>query len=93
VQDAEQQMLSADVVVLELQCFAQRQLQRLLGPRRERNVLTRWWRALAPPDLIPHLLGQRPRVHVQRAQHVHREAFVQVDEAEQEVLGTDVVVL
>jgi hypothetical protein len=38
---AEQDVLGADVVVAELQRLAQRQLQHLLGPRRERDVPAR----------------------------------------------------
>jgi hypothetical protein len=45
---AEQQVLGADVVVVELERLAKGELQDLLGPRRERDVADRG--ALALPD-------------------------------------------
>ncbi len=49
--EAEQDVLGADVVVTELQRFAQRELEHLLGARREGNV-TRRRRAALTDDLL-----------------------------------------
>ena len=55
---AEQDVLGADVVVAELECFSQRQLEDLLGPRREGDVARRRAAALADDlfDLLTHRL-------------------------------------
>jgi hypothetical protein len=52
---AEQDVLGADVVVLDRDRLAQRQFQGLLRPRRERDVPA--WRGLAPADSLDHLLA------------------------------------
>ena len=84
-------MLGADVVVAELQRLAQRQLEHLLGPGRERDVPGRRLLALADDllDLLPHRVQADP----QRLQRLGRDTFALVDEAEQDVLGADVVVV
>ena len=48
VHHAKQEVAGADVVIAALQGLAQRKLQALLGPRRERDVPG--WRLLAPAD-------------------------------------------
>ena len=88
---AEQDVLGADVVVAELQRLAQRQLEYLLGPRRERDVPGRRLLALADDllDLLPHGVQADP----QRLEGLGCDALALVDKAEQDVLGTDVVVI
>src|SRR5437762_11411044 len=49
--EPEQNMLGPDVVVAELECLAQRELEDLLRPRRERDV-TRWCSSPAAHDLF-----------------------------------------
>ena len=88
---AEQDVLGADVVVAERERLAQRQLEDLLGPRRERD--------LAGGDLLtgaddPHHLGAHPLDgDVERLEHPRGEALLLAQQPEQDVLGADVVVL
>ncbi len=84
-------MLGADVVVAEGQRFAQRELQHLLRARRERNLAGRDLIALADDarDLRAHFLDR----DVERLEHARGKTFLFAEEAEQDVLGADVVVL
>src|SRR5205085_12417548 len=89
--EAEQDVLGADVVVAELQRLSQRKLKHLLGPGRERDVPGGRLLALADDllDLLPHGV----QADAQRLQRLGRYTFTLVDEAEQDVLGADVVVI
>jgi predicted metal-dependent phosphoesterase TrpH len=87
----EQDVLGADVVVTHGQCLAQRELQRLLGPRRDRDVPGR--RLLAPADDLLDLLPHGVQADAQRLQRLGRHPLALVDEAEQDVLGADVIVI
>ena len=88
---AEQDVLGADVVVAELQRLAQRQLEDLLRPRRERDVAARGLLALA--DDLLDLLADRLERDAERLERLGGDAFALVDQAEQDVLGADVVVV
>jgi hypothetical protein len=89
--EAEQDVLGADVVMAELKRLTQGQLQHLLGPRRERNVPARRLLALADDflDLLAHTLKR----NAQTFQCLRRHALSLVDQAKQDVLRTDVVVV
>ena len=89
--EAEQDVLGADVVVAELQRLAQRQLEDLLGPGREGDVPGRRRAALADDllDLVAHGLER----DAERLERLGGDAFALVDEPEQDVLGADVVVV
>ena len=89
--EAEQDVLGADVVVAEGQRLAQRELQHLLRARRERDLAGRDLVALAddPRDLRPHFLHR----DVERLEYPRREALFLAEQPEQDVLGADVVVL
>src|SRR5262249_6896237 len=89
--EAEQDVLGADVVVPERERFAQRQLQHLLGTRRERDLTARHLVALTHDarDLGTHLFDG----DVEGLEHPRREALFLAQQAEQDVLGADVVVL
>jgi hypothetical protein len=89
--EAEQDVLGADVVVAELQGLAQRQLEDLLGARREGDVTGR--RLLALPDDLLDLLAHRLEGDAERLERLRRDALTLVDEAEQDVLRADVVVV
>ena len=89
--EAEQDVLGADVIVTELQRLAQRQLEHLLGTRGERNMPRR--RLLALADDLLHLLPHRFQADPQRLQSLRRHALALVDQAQQDVLGADVVVI
>jgi hypothetical protein len=89
--EAEQDVLGADVVVAELKGFAQRELEHLLGARRERDVAGGLLLALA--DDVLNLLANRIERDVERLECLSGDALSLVDEAEQDVLGADVVVV
>ena len=88
---AEQDVLGADVVVAERERLAQRQLEHLLGARRERD--------LAGGDLLagaddPHHLGADALDgDVERLEDAGGQALLLAQQPEQDVLGADVVVL
>ena len=89
--EAEQDVLGADVVVAEGERLAQRQLEHLLGARRERDLARRDLVTLAddPRDLRPYFLHG----DVQRLENARGEPLLFAEEAEQDVLSADVVVL
>ena len=89
--EPEQDVLGADVVVAEAQRFAQRELQHLLRARRERDLAGRDLVTLADDarDLRAHLLDR----DVERLEHARGETFLFAQQAEQNVLRADVVVL
>jgi 1-acyl-sn-glycerol-3-phosphate acyltransferase len=87
---AEQDVLGTDRVVAERQRLPQRHVQHLLGLRCVRYVHRRHPPALA--DGLLDLLAHRRQADAQRLQRLSRHAVVHLDEAEQEVLGTDAVV-
>ena len=89
--EAEQDVLGADVVVAERQRLAQRELEHLLGARRERDLAGRDLVALADDarDLRAHLFHG----DVERLEDAGSEALLLAEQAEQDVLGADVVVL
>ena len=84
-------MLGADVVVAELQRFAQRELEHLLGARREGDV-TRGRLPAVTDDLLD-LRAHGFERDAERLECLGRDAFTLVDQAEQDVLGPDVVVV
>ena len=89
--EAEQDVLGADVVVAELQRLAQRQLEHLLGAGREGDVAAGRRAALADDllDLAAHGLER----DAERLERLGGDALALVDEPEQDVLGADVVVV
>ena len=89
--EAEEDVLGADVVVAELQRLAQRQLEHLLGARGERDVAGRRRAALADDllDLAAHGLER----DAEGLERLGGDALALVDEPEQDVLGADVVVV
>ncbi len=89
--EAEQDVLGADVVVAELKRLAQAQLEDLLRPRREGDVAG--GRLLALADDLLNLLADRLQRDAEALQSLGGDAFTLVDEAEQDVLRADVVVV
>src|SRR5206468_7601261 len=87
----EQDVLGADVVVTELERLAERQLQDLLGARRERDVTRR--RRLTLADDLLDLLTHGVEVDVEAVERLGGNAFALVDQTEEDVLGPDVVVV
>jgi len=89
--EPEQDVLGADVVVSQRKRFTQRQLEDLLGARRERDLTARDLVALADDarDLRPHLFDR----DVEGLEHPRRETLFFAEQPEQDVLGADVVVL
>jgi len=89
--EAKQDVLGADIAVAELQRLAQRELKHLLGPWRERDVPG--WRLLAPADDLLDLLPHGVQADAQRLERLGCYTVALADEAEQDVLGADVVVI
>ena len=89
--EAEQDVLGADVVVPELQRLAQRELKHLLRTRRKRDMPGRCLLALA--DYLFNLLAYGLQADPQGLQRLGRHALTLVDQAKQDVLGADVVVV
>ena len=89
--EAEQDVLRPDVVVAQREGLAQRQLEHLLGARRERNLPGGDLVALADDarDLRANLFHR----DVERLENACGKAFLFAEEAEQDVLRADVVVL
>ena len=87
----EQDVLGADVVVSELECLAERQLQDLLGTRGERDVTGGGCLPLA--DDLFDLLADGLQRDVQGFECLRSDALALVDQAEEDVLGADVVVV
>ena len=89
--EPEQDVLGADVVVAERQRLAQRELEHLLGAGGEGDLSGRDLVALADDagDLRAHLLDR----DVERLEHTRSKAFFLAQQAEQDVLRADVVVL
>ena len=89
--EAEQDVLGPDVVVAELQRLAQAQLEHLLGAGGEGDVAGRGLLALADDllDLLAHGVQGDPEA----LQSLGSDTLTLVDQAEQDVLGPDVVVV
>ena len=88
---AEQDVLGADVVVAEGERLAQRQLEHLLGARRERDLAG--GDLLAGADDAHHLRADALDRDVERLEDAGGQALLLAQQAEQDVLGADVVVL
>ena len=88
---AKQDVLGADVVVAQLESLAQREFQHLLGPWGEGNMTGRSLLALS--DYLLDLLTHGAEGDVQRLKGLGRYSLAFMDEAEQYVLGSDVVVV
>src|SRR5262249_59280197 len=80
-----------DVVVAERQRLAQRQLEDLLGARRERDLAG--GDLLAGADDPDHLRADPLGGDVERLEDPRRQSLLLAEQAEQDVLGADVVVL
>ena len=87
----EQDVLGADVVVAERERLAQRELEHLLRARRERDLTGRDLVALA--DDAGHLGAHLLDGDVELLEHARGKALLLAQQAEQDVLRADVVVL
>ena len=88
---AEENVLCTDVVVPQLQRFAQREFEHLLGAWCERNVPRR--RTSAVPDDLFNLGTYRLQADPERLKRLGGNALAFVNEAEENVLCPDVVVV
>ena len=88
---SQQDVLGADVVVAQAQRLAQRKLEDLLRARRERDLTGGDF--LPRPDDPDNLRAYALDGDVEALQDPRSEAFLLTEEAEQDVLGPDVVVL
>src|SRR4051794_16239630 len=89
--ESEEDVLGSDVVVSELQRLAQRQLEDLLGARGERDVTRR--RGAAVTDDLFDLCAHGFERDAERFERLRGDALSFVDQAEEDVLGSDVVVV
>jgi hypothetical protein len=89
--EAEQNVFGADVVMAELQRLTERQFKHFLGPWREGNVAR--GRAAALANYLFHLAANRFEADAERLEGLGRDAFTLMNKAEQDVFGTDVVVV
>src|SRR6266516_3147849 len=89
--EAEEQMLGTDVVVVELQRLAQRQLHDLLGTRRKGDVPARL--VLTGFDHRLDLVADHLQGHAEALERPRDHALPLMDQPEEQMLGTDVVVL
>ena len=89
--EPEEDVLGADVVVSELQRLAQRELEDLLGAGREGDVTRR--RGAAVTDDLLDLRAHGLERDAERLERLGGDALALVDQAEQDVLGPDVVVV
>ena len=89
--EAKQQELGADVLVAHLQALTQRELEDLLGARGKRDVPGVRLGAMADDllDLAADVVQRDPH----RLEGLGGHALTLVDQAEQDVLGADVVVV
>src|SRR5579863_2459277 len=83
-------MLGAYVIVAELACFFERKLDDALGPRREDHFLLHGLAAAADDGF--HLGTYFGEIDTQRFQDFGSETLTLADDAQQDVLGADVVV-
>ena len=88
--EAEQQVLRADVVVVELARFFEGELDHALGARGEDHLLLDGL-AAATDDRLD-LLADFRQVDTERLEDLGREALALGDDPEQNVLGPDVIV-
>ncbi len=89
--EPEQDVLGADVVVAQRERLAQRELEHLLGARRERDLPG--GDLLAGADDAHDLGAHALHGDVEALQHAGRETLLLAQQSEQDVLGADVVVL
>jgi hypothetical protein len=89
--EAEQDVLGADVVVAELEGLAERELEDVLGTRRERDLTGRL-RLTFPDDLLD-LLTDRFERDIQGIERSRTGPFSHVDQGQEDVLCPDVVVV
>ena len=89
---AQQNVLGADVVVIEVAGLLHRILDHLLGPRSLRELAHRDHVGSALNELLD-LHADFPKVDVEVLEHVGGDPAALLDEAEQDVLGADVLVV
>ena len=89
--EAEQDVLGADVVVAELERLAERELEHLLGARGEGDVARR--RRAALTDDLLDLVADRLERDRERLERLGGNSLALVDQPQQDVLGADVAVV
>ena len=89
--ESEQDVLGADVVMTQLQCFTQRQFENFFGTRCERNM-TRWRRSTLANNFF-NLSAYCFERNTQSFQSLRSHSFTFVNESEQDVLCADIAVI
>ncbi len=89
--EAQEDVLGADVVVAQLERLAQRELEDLLGPGGEGDVAA--GRLAALTDDLLDLVADGLKGDPERLEGLGGHTLTLVDEAQEDVLGADVVVV
>ena len=89
--EAEEDVLGADVVVAQLQGLAQRELQHLLGARGKGDVTGRG--LLARADDLLHLLADTVERNAKGLKGFGGNTFTLMDQTQEDVFGTNVTVV
>ena len=89
--ETEEHVLGADVAVAELQRLAQRELEDLLGPRRERRGAAR--RGAGHADRLFDLLAHGLEGDPEGLERLRGDPLALVDQPEEDVLGADEAVV
>ena len=89
--DPEQNVLGADVIVVQLQRLAERELERFLRPRGERDMPAGL--CLPGPDDRDRLPPRAFQGHAEAVERAERDATGLTEQPEQDVLSADVVVM
>lgn len=89
--EAEQDVLGADVLVAELQCLTQGQLQHLLGAWGKRDITAR--RVATGADDLLNLGTHRVEGNPHGLERLGGHPFTLLDQPQEDVLGTDVIVI
>src|SRR5437867_1537515 len=90
--EPEEEMLCADVVVAQLSCFVDAQLQNPLRARRERDLADRE-RPTGGGNHALHRLTDRVQVEPQVVEHGRRDSLPFADNSQEKVFRADIVVL
>ena len=91
-QNRQQQVFGADEVVVHRRRLPRRQHQHPLEPGRERQC-ARGLGLTADAAALLHLDSKLLEIEPERFEHVHRDTFVECENAQQKMFGADIVVI
>ena len=88
---AEEDVFRSDVIMAELEGLAKRELEDLLGARRERDMAG--GRLLSLTDDLHDLVAHRSEIDIEALQSLGCYSLTLVEQAEQNMLGADVIMV